>query len=97
VGVGAHDDTTHAHASTTQILPDTAGGKRGDDIWVATPGAGNASAAATVARFATLTDCEAEPTGIYFDLKGQRLFVNVQHRGGDGADKAVAITPARGN
>jgi hypothetical protein len=30
-------------------------------------------------------------------VKGQRLFVNVQHRGGDGADKAVAITPIRGN
>jgi hypothetical protein len=74
----------------------TASGKRGDDIWVATPGAGSNTAASSVVRFATLTDCEAEPTGLYFDLKGQRLFVNVQHRGGDRIDKAMAITPARG-
>ena len=95
------DNLALDHSGNLYITEDpggnTAGGKRGDDIWVATPAAGNASAAATVARFATLTDCEAEPTGVYFDLKGQRLFVNIQHRGGDGADKAVAIAPARGN
>jgi uncharacterized protein len=74
----------------------TASGKRGDDIWVAEPGKGSATAASSVVRFASLNDCEAEPTGIYFDLKGQRLFVNVQHRGGDRLDKAMAITPGRG-
>lgn len=67
--------------------------QRGDDIWVALPGNGNAGAAASVVRFASLTDCDAEPTGIYFDRSGTTLFVNVQHRGGDGADLAVAITP----
>jgi secreted PhoX family phosphatase len=45
-----------------------------------------------VTRFASLTDCEAEPTGIYFDLTSSRLFVNVQHRGGDKLDKTMAIT-----
>ena len=45
------------------------------------------------ARFATLTDCDAEPTGIYFDIRGWGLFVNAQHRGGDGLDKAVLILP----
>jgi secreted PhoX family phosphatase len=76
----------------------TASGKRGDDIWVAEPpkGEGNGSAASSVVRFATLTDCEAEPTGIYFDLTAQRLFVNIQHRGGDRLDKAIAVTPDRG-
>lgn len=69
------------------------GGKRkGDDIWVATPSAGGQhGAAANTVRFASLTDCDAEPTGIYFDLKRNRLFVNVQHRGGDRQDKAMSV------
>jgi len=33
----------------------------------------------------------AEPTGIYFDKRGWALFVNVQHRGGDGRDLTVRI------
>jgi secreted PhoX family phosphatase len=71
------------------------GGKRkGDDIWVARPGRGQHSAAASVERLGSLTDCDAEPTGLYWELKGDRLFVNVQHRGGDRLDKAVAIESA---
>ena len=67
---------------------------RGDDIWVGVaPKVGDSHApASTVIRFATLTDCSAEPTGIYFDLSGTTLFVHAQHRGGDGLDKSVAIT-----
>ena len=67
---------------------------RGDDIWVAVPAKGGYqhSPASAVIRFATLTDCNAEPTGIYFDLSGTTLFVHAQHRGGNGQDKAVAIT-----
>jgi secreted PhoX family phosphatase len=66
---------------------------RGDDIWVAVPSNGGQHLpASSVVRFASLTDCNAEPTGIYFDLTGRTLFVNAQHRGGDGRDKAVAIT-----
>jgi len=66
---------------------------RGDDIWVAVPPSGGQHLpASSVVRFATLTDCIAEPTGIYFDLSGNTLFVNAQHRGGDGRDKSVAIT-----
>jgi len=66
--------------------------KKGDDIWMASPGAGLHAPASSVVRFATLTDCDAEPTGIYFDVRGWGLFVNAQHRGGDGLDKAVLIT-----
>jgi hypothetical protein len=69
--------------------------KKGDDIWVARPGKGRHSPAALVERVASLTDCDAEPTGIYWELNGDRLFVNVQHRGGDRLDKAVAIGPAK--
>ena len=67
---------------------------RGDDIWVAVAPKGGDShgPAADVIRFATLTDCAAEPTGIYFDLSGTTLFVHAQHRGGDAKDKSVAIT-----
>lgn len=74
--------------------PATAPGThRGDDIWAATPPSGRSGApAAAVLKFASLTDCQAEPTGIYFDLRGDRLFVHVQHRGGDGKDKTVTFT-----
>jgi secreted PhoX family phosphatase len=68
--------------------------RKGDDIWIATPGKGPHAPAASVVRFATLTDCSSEPTGIYFDIRGWGLFVNAQHRGGDGLDKAVLITPS---
>jgi secreted PhoX family phosphatase len=68
----------------------------GDDIWVATPNReGSHSPAEMVKRFAGLTDCNAEPTGIYFDKTRPILFVNAQHRGGDGRDKCVAIVPTR--
>jgi hypothetical protein len=37
----------------------------------------------------------AEPTGIYFDKSGTRLFVTVQHRGGpDTRDLGMVITAA---
>ena len=65
--------------------------KNGDDIWLARPGNGPHSAASSVERFGSLTDCDAEPTGLYWERGGDRLFVNVQHRGGDHLDKAVAI------
>jgi secreted PhoX family phosphatase len=94
------DNLALSHSGDLYITEDpggnTASGKAGDDIWVATPGKGQSTSAASVVRFATLTDCEAEPTGIYFDMQGQRLFVNVQHRGGDHIDKTMAITPTRG-
>jgi uncharacterized protein len=65
----------------------------GDDIWVAIPNTGNDETAADTVRFASLSDCTAEPTGIYFDKSGTILFVNVQHRGGpDTRDLAMAIT-----
>ena len=63
---------------------------QGDDIWVATPGA-DQGRAASVSRFASLTDCAAEPTGLYFDKSNGTLFVDIQHRGGDGLDKTLAV------
>ena len=65
----------------------------GADIWVATrlKGGQHRPTESTV-RFASLPDCAAEPSGIYFDKRGWGLFVHVQHRGGpDPRDLAVKI------
>lgn len=69
----------------------------GADIWVAEPSKGGQhQPASAVVRFASLSDCAAEPSGIYFDKSGWRLFVNVQHRGGpDPRDLGMAIFPVR--
>ena len=46
-----------------------------------------------VVRFASLSDCSAEPTGAYFDRTGKVMYVHVQHAGGAlGNDLLVAIT-----
>ena len=64
------------------------------DIW--TVPATRERVAEGVVRFASLTDCAAEPTGIYFDRSGRTLYVNVQHAGGVlRADLTVAITADR--
>lgn len=68
---------------------------KGDDVWVARPGTGRHAPAVSVERVASLTDCDAEPTGIYWELNGSRLFIDVQHRGGDGLDKAVVISQGK--
>jgi hypothetical protein len=52
------------------------------DVWVALAGPGGARVADRVVRFASLSDCSAEPTGIYFDRGARRLLVHVQHAGG---------------
>mgnify|MGYP002084291185 FL=1 len=59
------------------------------DVWVAATGT---DVAAAVVRFASLRDCGAEPTGIYFDRNGRTLFVSVQHASWEsGDDLTVAI------
>ena len=79
----------------TEDKPNPTADGRPDDIWVATPPKGGQhQPAADVVRFASLKECAPEPTGIYFDKDGGTLYVNVQHRGGDGLDKTVAVTPS---
>ncbi|HYD51867.1 MAG TPA: alkaline phosphatase PhoX, partial [Gemmatimonadaceae bacterium] len=64
------------------------------DIWLVR--ATRAPVASEVVRFASLTDCAAEPTGIYFDRGGRTLYVNVQHAGGAlRNDLTLAIRKAR--
>ena len=90
------DNLALSKSGDLYIAEDPGGGsptkKKGDDIWMASPGNGIHAPASSVVRFASLTDCDAEPTGIYFDIRGWGLFVNAQHRGGDHLDKAVLIT-----
>ena len=68
------------------------GKKIGDDIWVATLNGTGTGLATAFGKFASINDCDAEPTGIIFSPSGRKLFVNIQHRGGDGLDKTVSIT-----
>jgi uncharacterized protein len=68
----------------------------GMDIWVAVPNEGQHETAAQTVRFASLTDCGAEPSGLYFDTTGTTLYVNVLHRSGpDPRDLGIAITEER--
>jgi uncharacterized protein len=71
-------------AGNLYISEDPSVNSVGADIWVAEPGHGKRSAAQRTGRFASLADCPAEPTGIYFDLSRSILYVHVQHRGGGG-------------
>jgi sugar lactone lactonase YvrE len=63
----------------------------GDDVWFAPYNPSSATQSLPIARFFSITDCDAEPTGIYMSPSQRTLFVNIQHRGGDGVDLAVAI------
>ena len=52
------------------------------DIFIARVKSGNERVAQDVARFASLSDCAGEPTGLYFDRNGKTAWVHVQHAGG---------------
>ncbi len=108
------DNLALDHDGNLAIAEDPGGNfpakQRGDDVFIAKPPKGGQhEPAETVQRFASLTDCDAEPTGIYFSgqenefttpdgrtVKTTRetLFVNQQHAGpGQAPDKLIAITP----
>ena len=75
------------------LLAAVAEDRSAGDIWVARRSGGPERVASDVVRFASLADCSAEPTGIYFDRSGKLLYVNVQHAGGAlGNDLTVVIT-----
>ena len=91
-GLGNPDNVALDHQGNLYIAEDNGPG----DIWVARVRGGGELVASEVVRFASLTDCSAEPTGIYFDRDGKTLWVNVQHAGGPlRADLTVAITRDR--
>jgi secreted PhoX family phosphatase len=64
---------------------------KGNDVWTAIPSGESPERAARTVRFATLTDCGAEPSGLYFDKSGRSLFVNILHRGGQDANGVSAL------
>lgn len=63
------------------------------DIWTAAPPEGGPhQPAESTVRFASLKDCAAEPSGIYFTQQGWALYVHVQHAGApDPRDLEVKI------
>jgi hypothetical protein len=61
----------------TEDVPSPGNLAAGRDIWVALPAAGTGEMAAATVRFASVTVCRSEPTGVYFDRNGQVLFVNI--------------------
>lgn len=67
------------------------------DIWIARTGQGHLAQASSVSRWASLTDCSAESTGLYFDRTNpHRAWVHVQHAGGPlSNDMMVEITRSR--
>ncbi len=69
----------------------------GDDIWVAPANSQSAIQSLGVGRIASVTDCDASPTGLMFDLTGSKLFLDLKGRGGDGRDMTILITTAGGS
>ncbi len=64
----------------------------GDDVWFAPFNPASSAHSQPIVRFLSITDCDAEPTGVYLSPTGKTLFVNVQHRGGsDPRDLAMAV------
>jgi hypothetical protein len=63
----------------------------GDDVWFAPFNPQSAAQSLPIQRFLSITDCNAEPTGVYVSPTSKTLFLNIQHRGGDGADLSVAV------
>lgn len=66
------------------------------DIWVARSVQQPDRVAEDVVRFASLSDCSAEPTGLLYDPWRKVMWVNVQHAGGAlRNDLTIRIEPAR--
>ena len=65
----------------------------GDDVWFAPFNPDSPAQSLPIRRFFSITDCQAEPTGLYVSPSGKTLFVNIQHRGGsDPRDLTIAVS-----
>jgi len=99
-GFQSPDNLALDHEGNLAIAEDPGGNfplkNQGDDVFIAKPPKGGQhEPAETVKRFASLTDCDAEPTGIYFSgqeneftrngrtvrTTRETLFVDQQHAG----------------
>jgi sugar lactone lactonase YvrE len=88
-GFSAPDNLALSKGGDLYVTEDSGGP---DDIWMAPTGP---EVATTVVRFASLRDCDAEPTGIYFDKNGWTLFVQVQHAGWENGDDLTVEVRAK--
>lgn len=77
-GLNNPDNLALDNQGNVYIIEDNGPG----DIFVARVQGGNERVASEVVLFASLSDCAAEPTGLYFDRSGKTAWVHVQHAGG---------------
>jgi sugar lactone lactonase YvrE len=77
-GLDNPDNLAIDNQGTLYIIEDNGPG----DIWAVRRSGGPARVAGEVVRFASLSDCAAEPTGFYFAPDGRTAWVHVQHAGG---------------
>jgi secreted PhoX family phosphatase len=89
IGLDNPDNLAIDNQGTLYIIEDNGPG----DIWAVPHQGRPVRIAGDVVRFASLSDCAAEPTGLYFDRDGRTAWVHVQHAGGALAnDLLVEIT-----
>ena len=77
-GLDNPDNLAIDNQGTLYVIEDNAPG----DIWAVRHAGGPDRVAGEVVRFASLSDCAAEPSGLYFDRDGRTAWVHVQHAGG---------------
>lgn len=77
-GLRSPDNVDIDNAGNVYILEDNGPG----DIWVARSGGHRFGVSNSVRLFASLSDCSAEPSGLYFNDASNVAWVHVQHAGG---------------
>jgi hypothetical protein len=77
-GLNNPDNLAIDNQGTLYIIEDNGPG----DVWAVRHQGRPERVAGEVVRFASLSDCAAEPTGLYFDRDGKTAWVHVQHAGG---------------
>ena len=78
MGLDNPDNLAIDNQGTLYVVEDNGPG----DIWAVRHQGRPERVAGEVARFASLTDCSGEPTGLYVDRNGKSAWVHVQHAGG---------------
>ncbi|MGZ8398507.1 MAG: alkaline phosphatase PhoX [Gemmatimonadales bacterium] len=95
---GSPDNLALDKAGNLYITEDPSVNPVGADVWTAEPprGRNNHQPARRTVRFASLANCLAEPSGIYFDLSRSILYIHVMHPGGAiTRDFSMMIYPAK--
>jgi hypothetical protein len=77
-GLNNPDNLAIDNQGTVYIIEDNGPG----DIWAVRHTGRPERVASEVVRFASVKDCSAEPTGLYFARNGKTAWVHIQHAGG---------------